>query len=251
MKTRRIGMTHREILVVLAITVVAMILILGIVRIPSRSVGPRRGAPEPESLKPSSSVRSTGGPDVASRPDRSPRGFRARAEMDTGGFTLVIDSIQPWATIASLESIAEIWSHPGLKAIEKLDPYLLTARSSGDATNTIQFLITKSLLFNSEGNPRRGYEVLEEARSIIDADDQRVRDWFATITYLQGVSACAAERTTIASSAAGRARASCRSRPPPSMPTRPVPAWRSGTSRSTSGSSPTTWKSSGCSISPT
>ena len=74
MKSRRIGMTHLEVLVVLAITVVAMILILGIARISSKSIGPRRGAGGPGLLQPARPFALQGGrmcrfPGTASRTD--------------------------------------------------------------------------------------------------------------------------------------------------------------------------------------
>ncbi len=47
----------------------------------------------------------------------------------------------------------------------------------------------KAILFNYEGEPDRGYEVLQEARSLVEADDRAAHEMLYGIIYLQGVTA--------------------------------------------------------------
>ncbi len=50
-------------------------------------------------------------------------------------------------------------------------------------------LMTKSLLFNYEGEPERSYEVLREARSLVERVDRVAQEFLYTIIYFQGVAA--------------------------------------------------------------
>src|SRR5208282_1033431 len=59
----------------------------------------------------------------------------------------------------------------------------------GDRGQLVALLNTKAILFNYEGEPNRGYEVLQEARSLVEADDRAARESLYTIIYLQGVTA--------------------------------------------------------------
>src|SRR5205823_3326894 len=68
-----------------------------------------------------------------------------------------------------------------------LDGPLESARSAGDSKQTINLLLLKAMLFNSEGEPGRAYETLEEARSLVEKEDLLAREWLGTIIYFQGV----------------------------------------------------------------
>ena len=50
-------------------------------------------------------------------------------------------------------------------------------------------MITKATLLNAEGEPERSYHVLEEARSLVEAEDRLAQRWLYTLIYLQGVTA--------------------------------------------------------------
>jgi hypothetical protein len=115
------------------------------------------------------------------------QGFQPRTGVDTDGFFPLLARIPLWNPGASLETIAESWRQPGLKAIAQLDGPLETARNAGDSTKTVNLLLLKAMLFNSEAEPSRAYEVLEEARSLVEKELPLARKWLGTILFFQGV----------------------------------------------------------------
>jgi hypothetical protein len=186
LNSRRNGMTRAEVLVAIAITAVAMTLILRIVNDFDRS----RGARSRELSHSRSQDRSpAGGPYVPTRSVGLPHNFKPRVDVDTSGFFPVVASIPPWNPADSSEVIAEYWRQPGLKAIEKIERGLKTMGSSIDTMTSVSLLIIKSTLYNSEGNPRGAYELLEQARSLIEKEDRLAQERLYTIIYLQGVAA--------------------------------------------------------------
>ncbi len=116
-------------------------------------------------------------------------GFRPYEPMDTGGLQVILAAIEPWEPGDSLEKIRGIWNEPGHKLIEKLEGTLESARRAGDHRKAAAMLMTKSLLFNSEGEPDRSYKVLCEARSLVESEDRVAREFLFTIIYFQGVAA--------------------------------------------------------------
>ena len=55
-------------------------------------------------------------------------------------------------------------------------------------------LITKAMFFNYEGEPKRAYEVLEQARSVVEKDDALAEKALYTLIYLPGRDRAAARR---------------------------------------------------------
>jgi hypothetical protein len=248
LKSRRNGMTRAEVLMVIAITVVAMFIIVRIANYFAGSAGRSPDARARELLHTKSLDRPPMGPEVPTRSVGLTHNFRPRVDIDTSGFTPVVTSIQPWDPADSLQTIAEAWRQPGLKAIARLERAQKLTGSPGDPIQSVSLLVIKSTLFSSEGNPRRGYELLEEARSLVEKEDRLAREWLCTIIYLQGVVALRRGENDNCIDCRGESSPSPRR---PYTRTQPAPAWRSATSPSTSTNSPTTWKSGGYSISPT
>ncbi len=181
-------MTRRAVLVALAILAASAVLAAGAYRFYARYAqrSPGDGSWATVSLKPSNRVPGSRG-GSAFRPGGRAQGFRPRTGIDTDGFFPLLDRIPRWDPDASLETIAQSWRQPGLKAIAQLDGPLETARKSGDATETVKLLLIKAMLFNSEGETLRASEVLEEARSLIETEDRLAREWLGTILFFQGV----------------------------------------------------------------
>ena len=166
-----------------------------------------------------SSVQRKSDPVAANRSGDRDGPFKRRGKIDTSGLELVAASIPPWNPQASLETIAELWTHPGIKALATLDGYLQKQKAAGETTSVVRCLILRAMFLNSEREPGRAYEALEQARSLIEHDEKLSRELLYTVIYFQGVARCGAARTTTASCAGARARASCPSRRPPSTPT--------------------------------
>jgi ASPIC and UnbV/FG-GAP-like repeat len=184
MKAQRKPMTRLEILVLIAILAVTALLIVGILDLYSRYAGHASPDRNSTGLSLSSTSRS-------SNADTSPTGnFRPRTGgVDTSGFGPLVSSITPWDPNSSLEAIAESWKQAGFRAISRLEPHLQTARNVGDSANAINFLLYKAMHLHSEGEPKRAYEALAEARSLCMKDDVLARERLYTIIYFQGVAA--------------------------------------------------------------
>jgi hypothetical protein len=124
-------------------------------------------------------------------PGRPPARYQPSAVEDTSGFYAMLASLRRWGPNASLEEIARSWEqarHEALAACEG------ASRDAGTAGGTpqdqeIPRLITRAALLNGAGEPKRSYQVLEEARSRVQAADPMARRWLYTIIYLQGVTA--------------------------------------------------------------
>lgn len=176
-----IAITRAEVVVLLAIIAVAISLAAAVLNIYGkylRRSSPGRGA----------TTLRHGSPKAASQPSLR-LAFRPRQGLDTSGYSVLVSGLQPWAPNASLETVAESWKEPGHKLIAKLESVLEAARASADHRKTIALLLTKAMLFDSEGEPNQAYQVLEEARSLAESDEGRAREWLYTIVYFQGVAA--------------------------------------------------------------
>ncbi len=189
MKTHRTAMTRIEVMVVIAIVVLAIVLTAGItnlyIKFTGRS-GATRGRAIPQSRPAAISWHWA---DLSNLPTDPALGFRPRRRIDTSGFAPLVSSIPPWKPGASLETIAESWRQPGLKALAQLEAPLQTAKSAGDSMRTVVLLLYQAMLWHSEGRPKRAYEALQEARSLVEADDLLAREWLHTLMYFQGVAA--------------------------------------------------------------
>jgi FG-GAP-like repeat/ASPIC and UnbV len=115
--------------------------------------------------------------------------FGPRIMIDSSGFAPLLAAVERWGPNASLQSIAEKWKQPGFKAISKMDAPLQVARGSGDLGKIVDILIYRAMFFDCEGEPKRAYEALEEARSLINKDDALARRSLYTVVYFQGVAA--------------------------------------------------------------
>jgi hypothetical protein len=189
-KCKRTGATHLEVLVVLAIFVVAILLAAEISNLLTDhfETGPGRAA----EVRPRSARATSGPPPAHTPPDRPLSGFQPRSHIDTSGFSTMAPSVPPWSPSASLESIAEAWKEPGFKMIAKSEDPLQLARNAADGKRVVDLLIFRALLFNSEREPGRAYKNLQEARSLIEKDEPLARQFLYTIIYFQGV--CAMRR---------------------------------------------------------
>ncbi|MGC8644093.1 MAG: FG-GAP repeat domain-containing protein, partial [Isosphaeraceae bacterium] len=115
--------------------------------------------------------------------------YRPYEPVDTSGYQVLLAALEPWGPGASLEKISETWKEPGHKLIAKLEGTLESARQARDVRKVVAMLLTKALLFNSEGEPEQSYEVLREARSVAEGADRVAREFLYTIIYLQGAAA--------------------------------------------------------------
>ena len=119
-----------------------------------------------------------------------PVSFRPRTMVDTSGYGPLVASLEQWDASASLPTIAQTWKHAAIKEIARLDAPLQDARDSGDLQEMLRLLVMRAMYLNSEGEPKRAYETLEEAGSLLDDEDGVLRRQFLyTVVYFQGVTA--------------------------------------------------------------
>jgi hypothetical protein len=180
MKTQGKPLTRLEVLVLIMILILTVLVIVGILDLYNRYFGPPETSRDLPLRSSSTSLAPAGGVLVS---------FQPRTVLDTSGLVPLVSSLDRWDPRASLQTIAEIWKHAGSKAISKPDAPLQVARSAGDSASTVNILILRAMLFNSEGEPKRAYESLEEARSLLKKNDALARQFLYTVVYFQGVAA--------------------------------------------------------------
>jgi hypothetical protein len=185
MTTQKQPLTRLEILVVIVIIMLAAQVVVGSFDLYSRFSGSRRESTSSAELR----LRSSS-PTKGRDGDFVPTSFRPRmANIDTSGYGPLVSMIQPWDPKSSLQTIAESWKQPGLKAIGKLEAPLRSARNSGDLKQVLNQLILRAMLQASEGEPKQAYETLAEARSLLKKNDMIAKTWFYSVVYFQGVMA--------------------------------------------------------------
>jgi FG-GAP-like repeat/ASPIC and UnbV len=119
--------------------------------------------------------------------------YSPREPVDTVGFASVVDRIPQWAPDTSLEDMSRIWQRVGYRNIEEIDRALSDA--SLPDLKRAALMLSKATFFNFEGEPNRGYEVLQQARSLVQKNDQTAQKALYTIIFFQGVNALRAGET--------------------------------------------------------
>jgi hypothetical protein len=117
---------------------------------------------------------------------KEPVSYQPRQPLDTSGFTLAVLGIDPWKDPASLEDIRKAFSQLGAREIKDIDQALTRGV---DANQEVNYLIAKASLLLYEGEPRKAYEVLQEARQRVEASESQGEHWLYTIIFFQGVAA--------------------------------------------------------------
>lgn len=129
------------------------------------------------------------GSDIGKRPE--PRGaersYMPRQPIDTSGYSMIVPIVKPWGPEASLEEIAGRWRDASRPAFDWVEDEL--HRREGNIKLTVQLLIMKAALYNSEGDAATAGRVLGEARALV-VTDRRVEDeLLPTVIFFQGVTA--------------------------------------------------------------
>ncbi len=107
--------------------------------------------------------------------------------VDSSGFNAVLEALPQWKAGSTLEELSTIWQGIGARSVGRIDEILLNpAVSSGDR---VQLLVKKATLLNYDGKPERAYEILAEARSLVETDRALMRDGLYSVIFLEGVTA--------------------------------------------------------------
>jgi hypothetical protein len=93
--------------------------------------------------------------------------------------------IKPWQPDASLDVVAESWKGVGYKHVAQIDVDLARGElSNGQRAN---LLVMKARFLSYEGQSRKAYQALAEARTLIEADDAVAEEALYSLIYFQGV----------------------------------------------------------------
>ncbi len=111
--------------------------------------------------------------------------YEPRGALDTSGFTSVVEVLPQWQPAATLRDISTVWRETPGRQLTAIDDDL--SKSELPQTDRVMLLITKALLLNYQNEPARAYEVVREARSMIEKDDELAEKALYTLIYLQGV----------------------------------------------------------------
>jgi hypothetical protein len=172
MTIKRSGFIRLEHLVAIVIVAVALVLGLGSWTF-LRNSGIARARPVVELSSPSRNLA---------------KGYSRRMmELDISGLATLGPMLPKWKPEASLKEISDIWKGAGYRAIEKIGRQLESTALSDD--QRIMQMLTKSALWNYEGEAEKSYQVLEELRSFVGHDEQLAKKMLATVIFHQGVSA--------------------------------------------------------------
>jgi hypothetical protein len=134
-------------------------------------------------------------PTPARQPDQPPTDvtlpaksrYKPRQMVDTSGFLTVVKLIPPWPANASLETIASSWRGIGHRFHTQMEGRL--GNKMLPAEMRIPALLMDAGFLNYQGEPDKGYAVLEEARRLAESNPAAAEEWLYTVIAFQGVTA--------------------------------------------------------------
>jgi hypothetical protein len=174
MRTRRVGLALIEVTVVIAIIAAALVPVAGLSTLKrgfADLIWSKRGTPPAPGFSGSR------------RGSYSPR----HDMVDTSGYYVLNSVLPKWKPDASLEEISKIWHGVASRQIEEIDRRL--ADHDADLDVRVSMLFMRASLLNSEGEAEKSYQVLQQLRSIVEADQKSARRTLASVIYFQGVTA--------------------------------------------------------------
>jgi hypothetical protein len=127
-------------------------------------------------------------PDDKSRgPDANLKYQPRLPELDTGGFQLVLGSMDRWEPTATLAEIGRVWKGSAPRAESKFDRLL--ADHSIPAESRIEYLLHRTSAHLYAGQPTEAYSRICNARVLAESAPGLAARWLYTIVYFQGVTA--------------------------------------------------------------
>jgi hypothetical protein len=113
--------------------------------------------------------------------------YRPRQEIDTGGYTIMLQGLRDWGRTASLTEVAAAWAEAAPRLLAQLDQQLQDTTIVPE--HQVQALMGKACLLNYTGKPDKAYESLKQARDMAAGDEHAAGQWLFTVIYFQGVTA--------------------------------------------------------------
>src|SRR5262245_732991 len=130
---------------------------------------------------------STGAVSVSSQPatPKRPLSYQPAKFVDTGGFIAVLSSLEPIKDPTSLESIRDAFENLDGRGIAGIDKRL--ASNDLAVENKPALFVSKAGFLMYGGNPAAAYEVLQQARALVESSDRLAEEWLYSIDFFQGV----------------------------------------------------------------
>ena len=112
--------------------------------------------------------------------------YQPRRTMETSAFFAALSHLR-WPIDATLEEIGENWRTVDARLMKELEMALPPPGKSD--SQRLQILLSKSSVFQFQGEPRRAYDLLEETRSWVQSHDALAELGLYTVIFFQGVAA--------------------------------------------------------------
>jgi hypothetical protein len=133
------------------------------------------------------SIVKTDATSVPSQPEAPKKilAYQPQKFVDTGGFEAILASLSPIKNPTSLESTRDAFTDLDRRAIAEIDKRV--ASNDLPVEEKPALFIRKAGLLMYGGNPVSAYDVLQEARGLVDSSDRLAEKWLYSIVYFQGV----------------------------------------------------------------
>ena len=120
-------------------------------------------------------------PDAPAKVKPKPR----QDEIDDSGYSVVVELMKPWADGTSLEQVRDAFKDAGRKHLPFFDGILVKPGLPADTR--LAALIGKATMLLYEGDATPAYDILADARRVVEAAPELDQDWMSTVMFLQGV----------------------------------------------------------------
>ncbi len=184
------GQTYRypDVRILAGLVLLAGVVLLGVVTY-RNLVG--MSSRQPAAVAITNTMTETAAPDAPSADQPAPaikKGLKysPRRPLDTSAFFPALEHLR-WPIDASLKDIGVNWAAVNKRMMEELD-MALPPPGKSDAQRLL-LLLSKASVFNYRGEPKRAYDLLEEARPWVMKHDNLAEIGLFTLIYFQGVAA--------------------------------------------------------------
>jgi len=113
--------------------------------------------------------------------------YKPRQPIDTSGYAIVIQNVEPWPADASLDEISTLWRETAQKGIRFIDQILADPAIVDD--KRFEQLSLRAMLAHFEGEPKQAAKLLGQARLLVQSTPELSEKYLFSVIYYQGVTA--------------------------------------------------------------
>jgi hypothetical protein len=124
-------------------------------------------------------------PSKESVPVQGRLSYQPRRDVDIFGFGFAISHLTVWKDPTSLDEIRQSFLDLAERNIARTDADL--AHGFPNEQDKFHGLVFKSTMYLYDGNPKRAYETLTEARGLAEANSNLSEEWLYSVIFFQGV----------------------------------------------------------------